>query len=111
MGGVRPRARAQAVYTALKETEARATDLLPLWKLGPLATALVPRQVRARRCRVSFQGFPGGVHRWGVGTVPHALLFAETPGAARVALQPWLTGPLSMAVLCRARMVGIIIVS
>ena len=38
-------ANAQAVYTALKETESRATDLLPLWKLGPLATALVPRQV------------------------------------------------------------------
>ena len=37
----------QAVYTALKETESRATDLLPLWKLGPLATALVPRQVRS----------------------------------------------------------------
>ena len=36
----------QAVYTALKETESRATDLLPLWKLGPLATALVPRQVQ-----------------------------------------------------------------
>jgi carotene epsilon-monooxygenase len=24
----------QAVYTALKETEQRATDLLPLWKVG-----------------------------------------------------------------------------
>ncbi len=36
----------QAVYTALKETETRATDLLPLWKLDFLAP-LVPRQRKA----------------------------------------------------------------
>ncbi|CAL8471950.1 g11492 [Coccomyxa elongata] len=36
----------QAVYTALKETETRATDLLPLWKLNFLAP-LVPRQRKA----------------------------------------------------------------
>ena len=27
----------QAVYTSLKETETRATDLLPYWKVGPHA--------------------------------------------------------------------------
>jgi carotene epsilon-monooxygenase len=36
----------QAVYTALKETEQRATDLLPYWKV-PLLCALVPRQRKA----------------------------------------------------------------
>lgn len=36
----------QAVYTALKETEQRATDLLPLWKL-PFLAPLVPRQRKA----------------------------------------------------------------
>jgi carotene epsilon-monooxygenase len=36
----------QAVYTALKETEQRATDLLPVWKV-PLLCALVPRQRKA----------------------------------------------------------------
>ncbi len=36
----------QAVYTALKETESRATDLLPIWKVPALA-ALVPRQRKA----------------------------------------------------------------
>ena len=35
----------QAVYTALKETESRATDVLPLWRLPrPLALLLSPRQ-------------------------------------------------------------------
>lgn len=29
----------QAVYTALKETEQRATDLLPLWKVGDPSTS------------------------------------------------------------------------
>lgn len=36
----------QAVYTALKETEQRATDLLPYWKV-PLLCYLVPRQRKA----------------------------------------------------------------
>jgi hypothetical protein len=36
----------QAVYTALKETEHRATDVLPLWKL-PVLAPLIPRQRRA----------------------------------------------------------------
>lgn len=36
----------QAVYTALKETEQRATDLLPFWKV-PLLCALLPRQRKA----------------------------------------------------------------
>lgn len=34
------------MYTALKETETRATDLLPYWKV-PLLCALVPRQRKA----------------------------------------------------------------
>jgi carotene epsilon-monooxygenase len=39
----------QAVYTSLKETEQRATDLLPLWKLPPvIATLLSPRQRKAQ---------------------------------------------------------------
>lgn len=33
----------QAVYTALKETEQRATDVLPYWKV-PLVEYVVPRQ-------------------------------------------------------------------
>jgi carotene epsilon-monooxygenase len=36
----------QAVYTALKETESRATDLLPYWKI-PLLCQFVPRQRKA----------------------------------------------------------------
>jgi carotene epsilon-monooxygenase len=36
----------QAVYTALKETEQRATDLLPLWKF-PILAPLIPRQRKA----------------------------------------------------------------
>ena len=36
----------QAVYTALKETEQRATDVLPLWKLQFLHP-LIPRQRKA----------------------------------------------------------------
>lgn len=36
----------QAVYTALKETESRATDLLPLWKV-PLLCHVIPRQRKA----------------------------------------------------------------
>lgn len=36
----------QAVYTALKETESRSTDLLPLWKV-PLLGRFVPRQQKA----------------------------------------------------------------
>ena len=36
----------QAVYTSLKETEQRATDLLPYWKV-PLLCLLVPRQRKA----------------------------------------------------------------
>ena len=34
------------VYTALKETESRATDLLPLWKI-PALSFFIPRQRRA----------------------------------------------------------------
>ncbi len=34
------------MYTALKETEQRATDLLPLWKL-PFLAPLMPRQRKA----------------------------------------------------------------
>jgi carotenoid epsilon hydroxylase len=37
----------QAVYTALKETETRATDVLPLWKLPQPLLSLFPRQRRA----------------------------------------------------------------
>ena len=36
----------QAVYTALKETEQRATDLLPIWKI-PLLCLFSPRQRKA----------------------------------------------------------------
>ena len=36
----------QAVYTALKETEQRATDLLPIWKV-PLLCLFSPRQRKA----------------------------------------------------------------
>ena len=34
------------MYTALKETESRATDVLPLWKIPALAP-LIPRQRKA----------------------------------------------------------------
>lgn len=37
-----------AVYTALKETEARSTDILPYWKIGFLCK-IVPRQIKAER--------------------------------------------------------------
>lgn len=37
----------QAVYTSLKETETRATDVLPLWKLSFLAD-FIPRQRKAK---------------------------------------------------------------
>ncbi|CAL1398318.1 unnamed protein product [Linum trigynum] len=37
-----------AVYTALKEAEARSTDLLPYWKIKPLCK-VIPRQVKAER--------------------------------------------------------------
>eukprot|EP00803_Ostreobium_quekettii_P005980 evm.model.scf_345.2 EVM.evm.TU.scf_345.2 scf_345:33857-40216(+) len=36
----------QAVYNALKETEQRATDLLPIWKL-PMISSFIPRQKKA----------------------------------------------------------------
>lgn len=36
----------QAVYTALKETEQRSTDVLPLWKV-PLISSFIPRQRKA----------------------------------------------------------------
>ena len=39
-------AAAQAVYTALKETEQRATDVLPLWKL-PALNVFSARQRKA----------------------------------------------------------------
>lgn len=35
-----------AVYTALKEAEARSTDLLPYWKIKPLCK-IIPRQIKA----------------------------------------------------------------
>lgn len=34
------------MYTALKETETRATDLLPYWKF-PIINLFVPRQRKA----------------------------------------------------------------
>eukprot|EP00252_Welwitschia_mirabilis_P026666 TRINITY_DN8810_c0_g1_i1.p1 TRINITY_DN8810_c0_g1~~TRINITY_DN8810_c0_g1_i1.p1 ORF type:complete len:569 (-),score=100.49 TRINITY_DN8810_c0_g1_i1:171-1877(-) len=37
-----------AVYTALKETESRTTDLFPYWKVD-LLCKVVPRQIKARR--------------------------------------------------------------
>ncbi|KAL9269018.1 Carotene epsilon-monooxygenase, chloroplastic-like protein [Drosera capensis] len=37
-----------AVYTALKEAEARSTDLLPYWKIQVLCK-IIPRQVKAER--------------------------------------------------------------
>ncbi|CAI7820959.1 unnamed protein product [Closterium sp. NIES-54] len=36
----------QAVYTALKETESRSTDILPYWQV-PVLCAIVPRQRKA----------------------------------------------------------------
>lgn len=36
----------QAVYTALKETESRSTDLIPYWK-SPVLCAISPRQQKA----------------------------------------------------------------
>ena len=36
----------QAVYTSLKETEQRATDVLPLWKI-PFLAPFIPRQKKA----------------------------------------------------------------
>lgn len=35
------------MYTALKETESRSTDILPLWKV-PLISAFIPRQQKAQ---------------------------------------------------------------
>ena len=37
----------QAVYTALKETESRSTDLLPIWKV-PVLSFFVPRHRKAQ---------------------------------------------------------------
>ncbi|CAM0956289.1 unnamed protein product [Alopecurus aequalis] len=37
-----------AVYTALKEAEARSTDLLPYWQIG-LLCKIVPRQIKAEK--------------------------------------------------------------
>ncbi|GAB2300648.1 Belongs to the cytochrome P450 [Dionaea muscipula] len=37
-----------AVYTALKEAEARSTDLLPYWKIQVLCR-IIPRQIKAER--------------------------------------------------------------
>ncbi|OVA17922.1 Cytochrome P450 [Macleaya cordata] len=37
-----------AVYTALKEAEARSTDLLPYWKIKPLCK-IIPRQIKAEK--------------------------------------------------------------
>lgn len=37
----------QAVYTALKETEQRSTDVFPLWKV-PLLCDFIPRQQKAQ---------------------------------------------------------------
>ncbi|KAM7468246.1 hypothetical protein LguiB_015808 [Lonicera macranthoides] len=38
----------EAVYTALKEAEARSTDLLPYWKIGVLRK-IIPRQIKAEQ--------------------------------------------------------------
>ncbi|KAK3226665.1 hypothetical protein Dsin_006527 [Dipteronia sinensis] len=38
----------EAVYTALKEAEARSTDLLPYWKVKPL-NKIIPRQIKAEK--------------------------------------------------------------
>lgn len=38
----------EAVYTALKEAEARSTDLLPYWKIGALCK-IIPRQIKAEK--------------------------------------------------------------
>lgn len=38
----------EAVYTALKEAEARSTDILPYWKIKALCK-IVPRQVKAEK--------------------------------------------------------------
>ncbi|XP_057462221.1 carotene epsilon-monooxygenase, chloroplastic-like isoform X2 [Actinidia eriantha] len=37
-----------AVYTALKEAEARSTDLLPYWKINALCK-IIPRQIKAEK--------------------------------------------------------------
>ncbi|KAL5724940.1 carotene epsilon-hydroxylase [Ranunculus cassubicifolius] len=37
-----------AVYTALKEAEARSTDILPYWKIG-LLCKIIPRQIKAEK--------------------------------------------------------------
>ncbi|KAI3988455.1 hypothetical protein MKX01_026269 [Papaver californicum] len=38
----------EAVYTALKEAEARSTDLLPYWKID-LLRKVIPRQIKAEK--------------------------------------------------------------
>ncbi|XP_058212749.1 carotene epsilon-monooxygenase, chloroplastic isoform X1 [Rhododendron vialii] len=38
----------EAVYTALKEAEARSTDLLPYWKIDALCK-IIPRQIKAEK--------------------------------------------------------------
>ncbi|XP_042414403.1 carotene epsilon-monooxygenase, chloroplastic-like [Zingiber officinale] len=38
----------EAVYTALKEAEARSTDILPYWKL-PILCKIIPRQIKAEK--------------------------------------------------------------
>ncbi|XP_068645522.1 carotene epsilon-monooxygenase, chloroplastic isoform X1 [Aristolochia californica] len=38
----------EAVYTALKEAEARSTDILPYWKIKALCK-IIPRQIKAER--------------------------------------------------------------
>ncbi|XP_058771193.1 carotene epsilon-monooxygenase, chloroplastic [Vicia villosa] len=38
----------EAVYTSLKEAEARSTDLLPYWKVGFLCK-IIPRQIKAEK--------------------------------------------------------------
>lgn len=44
-----------AVYTALKEAEARSTDLLPYWKIGALCK-IIPRQIKAEKAVKIIQG-------------------------------------------------------
>ncbi|KAK2983736.1 hypothetical protein RJ640_024089 [Escallonia rubra] len=41
----------EAVYTALKEAEARSTDLLPYWKAGSIKALckIIPRQIKAEQ--------------------------------------------------------------
>lgn len=75
----------QAVYTALKETETRATDLLPYWKL-PLVNLFVPRQRKAAAAveliRCGAQGVGVGCCRAGCRLLGTAAIDAGSQNAA-----------------------------